>query len=91
MNHPWQHLRNEILASSLFLPDLINRRKRSPLRLLLVKFLFGLIRSRQTINVSPEFDDFAEQVIGFALPVGHGFVVVGVARGVLQVNVSRIE
>ena len=46
--------------------------------------LLGGRSSGQGLDVRPELDDFAQQVFGFALPVGHGFVVVGSTERVLM-------
>lgn len=44
----------------------------------------GLLRVAERVDVRPELDDFAEEVLALALPVSHGFCVVGVTRRVLQ-------
>ena len=61
---------------------LLSRRTRP----LSVETLFGRLRRGERVHVRPELDDFAEQVVGLALPVGDGAVVVGVARGVLIID-----
>ena len=55
-----------------------------PLLLPLIKLLLGSLRRIQTVTIRLELDDFAQEVVGLALPVGHGFAEVGVAGRVLQ-------
>lgn len=57
-----------------------------------VKGLLGLLRDGQAVDVGAELDDFAQQVVGFALPVGEGFVEVGVTGGELAIRLAwRME
>ena len=57
--------------------------------LLRIEILLRPLRSPQRIGVRLELHDLAEEVVGFALPVGQGAGVVCVAGGVLEEEQQR--
>jgi len=74
-------------------PSRVNRRspplRRLQLHSFSVEVLLRLLRRAERVNVRPELDDFAEQVVGFALPVGESLGAVGVTGGVLEPHVRK--
>lgn len=72
------------LASIIFiilpLIFIISRLLRSGGSSLSVQLLFLSMRSLQTVNVSPELDNFVQNIRRFAFPVSHRFRRVWVAR-----------